>query len=185
VADFFYADGDDLTSARDEAERELDAAKAVAALAVAQAHRSEIELRGLLKGETADPARLAALVTRLEEERQRARSLVKRCHDTRRRTVENLTRSGQIRLATELNSERAELRELVARAQAAVDEQQTERLELELRAQAAGLDVLEALERGATGAEIADRPRAKTEDVQERARSLLAEDAYRDLLGSE
>jgi hypothetical protein len=178
VADFLCTDGDESEREAGEEERELGAEKAVAALAVAQAHRSHLELQAAMQSGAADPAQLGRLVGKLEEDRERARQLVVSYRESQRRMVENLRRRGEMRVAAELSRERQELRDFVARTEAAADEAELEPLEAEIRAEAARLDVLTALERGSTGAEFAEKPPGRTEDVQERARALLAEDIH-------
>lgn len=175
VADFLCTDGDESEREAGDAERELGAEKAVAALAVAQAHRSHLELQAAMQSGAADPAQLGRLVGKLEEDRARARQLVIGYRESQRRVVENLRRRGEIHVAAELSRERQELRDFVARTEAAVDEQELGPLEAEIRAEAARLDVLTALERGGTGAGIAATRPKRAEDVEERARALLAE----------
>jgi len=180
VADFLCTHGDEPDQVIPE--RELDAAKDVAALAVGQAESARIELEEALADGRTHQARLAALVSRLEEERARARRFVASYREAQRRAVEHFRRSGDAARAAELNRERERLREFVARTEAATDEWQLAQMEGELRAEAVRLDVLEALDRGDAVAQMTERPSGQTEDVTARARAILAEEAYADLL---
>lgn len=180
VADFLCTDGDE--PGERGAERQLEAAKTVAALAVAQAQGTQIELQEALTAEETSQTRLAELVARLKEERERARHLVASYREAQHRAVEDLKHRGEAARAAGLNRAREELRRFVARAEATVDEWQLQEIEAELRAEAARLDVLEALDRGDAVAQMAERPSVQTEDVTARARAILAEEAYADLL---
>ena len=181
VADFFYADRDELEVATGDVQRELDAAKAVAVLAVAEAQRGELELREALKSRDTSEAKLRALVAQLEELRRRARQQVVSFRERQARTADALSKMGELKRAAEINEEREHLREYVARAEASVDETALEDLEADVRSEAARLDVLERLERGVAETRTPEPMAAVGPGIKARARALLADDAYGDI----
>lgn len=156
-----------------DCQRAVEALRAAAALAVAQAQRSELELREALAAQTPDDAHVAALVSRLEQDRQSADQQVAAFRRYREQAEDALERLGDARRIEALNHQRERLREFVASAEAAADPEHAARLELEARAEAARLDVLEDLEHGHNSA-----PTPPVEgSALARARELLAHTA--------
>lgn len=180
VAGFFCADTDELAAAADEAHKEFGAAKAVAALALAQAHRAELELREALDA-TGDDALIAPLINTVQEARERAREQIANYRERQQRAETALERIGEVQRAAELNREREGLRQFISRVESAVDEEALAHLEAEVRAEAAKLDVLERLEGGADGVAIAVEAANEDQDLTSRARALLAQDPYADV----
>ena len=176
IADFSDARSDDLERAAEEAQRELQASKAVAALAVAQAQRSELELREALNQNPPSEVQLAGLVARLEDERSRATTLISRHRDLQERARKALEQLGEAQRITALNEGRESLRDFVTRTEATLDTEAVERLELEARAQAATLDVLETLDHGLPPPTA--RPATDEGNVRERAERLLRDGPY-------
>ena len=183
LASLFGLADDELELAAEEAASELQAARAVAASAISQAQRTELEVReGLALGPEHD-ARLAASVSRLEEERARARDQVTRYHELRRRTEEALARLGEARRLEALNAERDSLRKAEVHSAATLSPAAIARLEDQARAEAASLDLLEALDHGEAGLPpvAAGSPQSET-DVRRRARELLEQQPFADAL---
>lgn len=174
VAGFFDSEVDELSTARGDTERGLEALKAVAALAVAQAGRAELELREALEAGAPD-ATVQARTRRLCEERARAAGLVEAYRERQERAIDDLGRLGEARRIEQLNAERERLRRFVTSSAAVRDREALAEIEDEARAEAARLDVLAALESG-------DRPAleavmaADQEGVRQQARNLLDED---------
>ena len=177
VADFFDAGHDEREAEAERIRRELEELRSVTMLAVAQARRSELELREALNAASPDPARLAELVPRLEEERARADTLLQRYRDREADEEERLVRLGQVRLAEEINERRRDLRgeiDLVSRTSR--DDELTA-MEDEARSEAFRLDVLSSLDAGEDYRLSADQS-AGTEELEARARKLLGERAF-------
>jgi hypothetical protein len=131
-----------------DCQRALEALRAAAALAVAQAQRTELELRDALAAQAPDHAHVAALVSRLEQDRQSADQQVAAFRRYREQATEALERLGDARRLEALNEQRERLRKFVVSAEAVADPEHAARLELEARAEAARLDVLDDLEHG-------------------------------------
>ncbi len=174
VADFFSADADER-----EAERvrdELEKLRALALLTVAQARRTELELRELMAAPEPNLARLAEVVPRLEEERARADELLERYRVSEEMEEQRLARLGTLRHSARLNERRDELREAISRADRSRSEEELARFEDEVRAEAHRLDVLAQLDAGRPVDAIVSRPTGPEErDMLARARALLEE----------
>jgi len=173
VADFFHADRDDLDEAARRAREELEELRGLAVFAVAQARRTELELREALAEAEPDRARLVWLVPRLEEERARAEALVERFHQREQEEEDRLSRLGSVRAAHELNDRRERLQAELARADGAADEEELTRLEDEARANAHRLDVLVALQEGRDLPSVGKHMAEADADLLERARRLV------------
>ena len=119
---------------------------------------------------------LAGLVARLEDERSRATTLIGRHRDLQERARKALEQLGEAQRITALNEGRESLRDFVTRTEATLDTEAVERLELEARAQAATLDVLETLDRGLPPPTA--RPATDEGNVRERAERLLRDGPY-------
>lgn len=174
VADFFCADDDERDLEAERAREELDELRSLALLAVAQARRTELELRDALQGGDEPARRLADLVPRLEEERARASDLVERFRRLETEEEARLSRLGQLRLAEEVNERRRELRGAIDLASRASREEDLTAMEDEARAEAFRLDVVSRLDAGepferATPGELG------AEELRARARKLLEE----------
>jgi hypothetical protein len=171
VADFFCAGSDEDDAEARSARRELEELRSLTLLAVAQARRTELELREVLDEEPPDGARLADLVPRLEEERARANNLMAGYRRREDEEAERLSRLGQVRLAGEINERRRELREALNVASSAGRREELVQMEDEARAEAFRLDVLDRLDSG----ERHERERARggPESLTARARELL------------
>lgn len=182
VIRLFATDEQDVPPvALQDAERDLAALRSVAALSVAQAQRAQLELREAVDAPHTTPGELDSLVAQLVQLRTRARNDVEAYRAHQRAMTEALQRLGEARRAAELSEQREELRTLVARSEAAADEGALQRIEDEVRAEAARLDVLNALEAG--DLTVLHRPAPHSAgDVREKARRLLDEDAFGDLL---
>lgn len=177
VADFLRGDREDTEVAAGQIERELAGARAVAALAVAQARRAELELREALETDPGNAAQLTRLAALLEEARDRARMQVAAFHQRRARAAEALERSGEAAQAARLNRDRESLRVFADRAAAVSDRDALDDMEDRIRAEAAALDVLDALDGGQPLATEARHAQTQTDDAAARARRLLARDA--------
>lgn len=177
IADFFRGDRDDHDVATAQVERELAGARAVAALAVAEARRAELELREALERESGDAAQLTHLTARLEEARERARAQVAAFHQRRAQATGELERRGEVAQVARLNRDRESLRTFTARAVAASDRDALDEMEDRVRAEAAALDVLDALDAGQSVARGETDAGPQAGDAAERARRLLARDA--------
>jgi hypothetical protein len=182
VADFFGADTSALQAAASDSEHRLRELKAVAALAIARAHRSEVALRDALEADGADASGLAVLIATVEDDRRRAAEHITRYREQQRRVAEALERLGEMQRLAELNEERRALREFVAEAGAAIDEDAIDKLADEITGEAARLDVLEVLEQGNLPPPDEVPYAASREDLEGRARALLAEDLYHGLI---
>lgn len=177
ITDFFRGDTDDTELAAGEIDRELAGARAVAALAVAQARRAELELREALETDPANAAQLTRLAALLEEARDRARMQVAAFHQRRARAAEALERSGEAAQAARLNRDRESLRVFADRVATVADREALDDMEDRIRAEAAALDVLDALDWRQPLATKARDAYTQTDDPAARARSLLARDA--------
>ncbi len=173
VADFFCADADECDEAARRAQEELDELRGMAIFAVAQARRTELELREALAGAEPDRTRLAWLVPRLEEERARAEALVARFREREQAEEDRLRRLGGVRAVRALNRRRERLQAELARAHRAADEEELVQLEDEARAEAHRLDVLVALDEGGELPAVSGRAPVAEEDLPARARRLL------------
>ena len=174
VAGFFDSPQEEQPDVRDEIERELDSLKAVAALAVAQAGRAELELRDALETDAPEPT-VRTLMRRLREERARAAGMVANWRERQERAVDDLQRLGEAQRIERLNDERERFRRLVAGSAAVRDPRALDELEDEARAEAARLDVLASLEAGQglpTDAELDE----DQEEVHQEAEKLLTQD---------
>jgi hypothetical protein len=140
-------------------------------LAVAQARRTELELRDALAHDPPDEKLLVDLVPRLEEERARANNLMERYREREAREEQRLARLGQIRMAEEINERRRELRGAIDQTTETTREEQLQAMEDEARAEAFRLDVVEDLDSG-RGFDREPEARSK-EKLTERARRLL------------
>ena len=174
VAGFFDSPHDEQADPCGDVESELDSLKAVAALAVAQAGRAELELREALEA-NAPEAMVRARTRRLQEERARAAGLVERYRQHQERAVADLERLGQARRIERLNAERERLRRFVADSAAARDGGALDELEDAARAESARLDALAALEEGRSPYDEAQAA-SEHEEVRQQARDLLAQD---------
>lgn len=175
---------DDSSVALEDAERDLAALRSVAALSAAQAQRVELELREALDDASIPRATLDALVAQLVQLRARARNDVAAYRAHQRAMTDALQRLGEARRAAELGKQREELRTLVARSEAAADEDALQRIEDEVLAEAARLDILTALQAG--DLTVLHRPAPPSAgDVREQARRLLEEDTFGDLLAGD
>ncbi len=172
VADFFHANGDELTQASQQAQAEIEELRGLTIFAVAHARRTELELREVMATDEPDRVRLAWLVPRLEEERARAAALVERYRQRQEAEAERLELLGELRATEEITRRREELRRSVGRAGEALSEEELAGLEDEARAEAVRLDVLERLEAGDVG-EVAAADRRADVDLVARARRLL------------
>jgi hypothetical protein len=176
VADFFCVGPDEDEAAAEAARQELEELRSLTTLAVAQARRTELELKDVLSRPEPDEQRLVELVPRLEEERARANNLMERYRQREAREEERLSRVGQVRLAEELNQRRRELRETVNTTSAAARESELVEMEDEARAEAFRLDVADTLDAG----EHLERDARSGEDrsnLAARARELLEQPA--------
>lgn len=173
VADFFCADADECDEDARRAREELEQLRSMAIFAVAQARRTELELREALGEAEPERARLAWLVPRLEEERARADALVERFHEREQAEQERLRRLGQLKGARALNRRRERLQAALARADRAADEEELTRLEDEARAEAHRLDVLVALDQGEEPPATHSRAPEGEEELLARARRLV------------
>lgn len=131
-----------------ECQRALEGLRAAAAVAVARAQRTGLELREAMALVPSDEARVAGLVSRLEQERQSAEQQVAAFHSYRQRAAEVLARLGDVRQLEALNEQRAQLHRFMASAEATLDPERAAELEMQARAEAARLDVLEGLDQG-------------------------------------
>lgn len=173
VADFFCADADERDEAARRAQEELDELRRMAIFAVAQARRTELELREALAEPEPDRGRLAYLVPRLEEERARAEGLMEQFREREQGEEQRLRRRGAVRAAQELNERRERLQAELARARRAAGEEELVQLEDEARAEAHRLDVLVALDEGGELPAVCGRAPEAEEDLPARARRLL------------
>jgi len=178
VGDFFNADSDERDAEGEQARQELEELRSLVTLAVAQARRTELELRDVLEAEPRDNVRLAELVPRLEEEGARADALLERYRQREEEEEDRLARVGQVRLAEEINERRAELRGTIAFASRASRAEELTAMEDEARAEAFKLDALDGLDAG-EGLAPAARQSAEQEELEARARKLLAEQESR------
>ncbi|MGI5816564.1 MAG: hypothetical protein ACOX9R_00530 [Armatimonadota bacterium] len=176
MADFFHAGDDEREAETERAREELEKLRSLTLLAVAQARRTELELRDVLGAQPPDSARLAELVPRLEEERSRANNLMKRYRRRESEEQQRLSRLGQVRLADEINERRHELRGAVDFASKAAREEELVEMEDEARAEAFRLDVLDQLDSGA-GYRRESEVAAEETELVARARELLEESA--------
>ncbi|MFW6438154.1 MAG: hypothetical protein ACOCZ7_03985 [Armatimonadota bacterium] len=172
MADFFNADSDERDAETEEARRELEELRSLVMLAVAQARRTELELRDTLEAEPRDNTRLANLVPRLEEERARAEALLERYRKREDEEEQRLARLGQVRLAEEVNERRTELRGALDLASQTSRAEELTAMEDEARAEAFKLDVLDRLDAGEDYVPGVEH-NAGEEDLEERARKLL------------
>ena len=179
VADFFCVDECSAGPEAEQLERELQALKAVAALAVAQAGVAELRLREALEAGDARRTELPMLVARLEEERARAAGQVERYRERQTRALAEMRRLGEAQRAVRLNEARLELGEFIQQASDTTDEQALAALEDQARAEAARLDALDALSTGRRPT-VPESPRTQ-EDIEAHARKLIAEDTGRQL----
>ncbi len=183
VADFFSADPDAARRTTQVAEEELATEKTVAALAVAHAGRAALALQEALDSGEGDPERLGILTAQLEDARERARSQVAIYRELQQRVANDLERLNEAQRLAEINEERERLRRLAALTQPGVDSEALNALEAEAKAEAAKLDVLDALDSGATdlytGSHAGDGRQADNPAV--RARELLADSSLDDL----
>jgi hypothetical protein len=171
VADFFNA-SDAREAEAQRVRQELEKLRSLTMLAVAQARRTELELRDALGADSGNRARLAVLVPRLEEERARADNLMQQYRAREAEEEERLSRLGQVQLADEINQRRRDLRGTVDFASQTSREEDLIALEDEARAEAVRLDVLEALD--TDGAVDLTTPKGDgVEDLRTRARKLL------------
>jgi len=176
VADFFCADTDEREREAEQVRAELEELRTLALLAVAQARRSELELRELMAAPEPEMTRLSALVPRLEEERARADELLERYRLREEAEEERLARLGALHHSAEINELRDELREAIGRADRARDDEELARLEDEARAEAHRLDVLAQLDAGAPVDElVAPRVGPADRGLLARAQALLQE----------
>ncbi|MFO8079124.1 MAG: hypothetical protein R6V07_02355 [Armatimonadota bacterium] len=171
VADFFNA-SDAREADAERVRQELEKLRSLTMLAVAQARRTELELRDSLAHEPENDTRLATLVPRLEEERARADNLMQRYRAREAEEEERLSRLGQIQLAEEINQRRRDLRGRVDFAERTSREEDLNALEDEARAEAFRLDVVEALDTDGE-ADLTTPQRGGVEDLRARARKLL------------
>lgn len=175
VADFFCV-GEDTTREAEQVGAELEELRTLVLLAVAQARRTELDLRELLDEAEPDVRKLTLAMSRLEVERGRARELVDRFRRREREAADRLARLGDVRMAEEINQRRDELRRSIGETGEALDRQELTRLEDEARAEAYRLDVLERLEADSETPEAAPyTPPPSEENVISRARALLEE----------
>lgn len=172
VAGFFCVDADERHRQARKVEERLEELRAVALLMVAQARRTELELREMMGEDEPDTPRIAAVVTRLEDERARADELLERYREAEEEAEQRLGRLGQARALEEINERREDLRTFVNRAGEAGDEEQLD----EARAEAMRLDVLEHLDAGKPPPSRARWRRGDDEEVMARARRLLEQD---------
>lgn len=176
VADFFCVGPDSREREAERNRQELEELRSLTMLAVAQARRTELELRDALAEDPAEEQRLVDLVPRLEEERARASNLMESYREREAQEEERLTRLGQIRMAEEINERRRELRGAIDFASERAREEELAAMEDEARAEAFRLDLLEDLD---TGRGFDRQPERKPEeDWTERARRLLEEPAF-------
>lgn len=179
VAGFFCADRDDIGAPAAEDQSAPAAAKAVAALAVAQALRAEVELREALAAGEEGEVHIAALTSQLQESRHRASLHIHTYRERQQQAAEDLQTIGEIRRAEEINEERERLSRLLARVEALTDPEGLEQLEAEARAEAARLDVLDALSEGIEQPLPTVTP-TQHSDARERARALLELEPFGD-----
>ncbi len=175
VADFFRVSGDEFDAGDEAARRQLEQLRDLAILSVAQARRTELELREVMAAEEPDEGRLRWLVPRLEEERARAGELLARYRRHQNDESRRLARRGELQVTEEINERREELRRFIGRAGEASDTEELQRLEDEARAEAHRLDVLNQLDEDGA---IARQPGAgalsrRETDLAARARALL------------
>ncbi len=176
VADFFRADTDEREREAEQVRAELEELRTLALLAVAQARRTELELRELMAAPEPEMTRLSALVPRLEEERARADELLERYRQREEAEEERLERLGAVRHSAEISRRRDDLRAAIGRAGHARHDEELARLEDEARAEAHRLDVLAQLDAGAPADEVPAAPVGPAErDLLARARALLDE----------
>ncbi|MGC9316680.1 MAG: hypothetical protein ACP5KN_01435 [Armatimonadota bacterium] len=177
VADFFCVGEDDTTREAEQVRAELDELRTLVLLAVAQARRTELDLRQLLDAAEPDVRKLTLAMSRLEVERGRARELMDRFRMREEAAAERLARLGDLRMAEEINQRRAELRRSIGETGGALDKEELTRLEDEARAEAYRLDVLDHLEAtgGHTPQPAPHTPPQDRENVISRARALLEE----------
>jgi len=181
VADFFRVESDEDDAEAERARRELEEARSLALLAVAQARRTELELRDVLAAGASDPTRLAELVPRLEEERGRAGNLMADYRHREDETAARMTRLGNVRLAEELNERREELREAMDAASRAGRDEQLAQTEDEARTDAYRLDVLDRLDAGdgwSRESAASERDAGGEAELIARAQQLLAEESH-------
>ncbi len=178
VADYLGVH-DESAQLRDDLERELDALRATAAVAVAQVGHTELQLREALEAEDQTTS-LAPLVSRLTEERARAGKLIERYHRRQAQATEDLQRRGETRRIEQLNAERERLRRFVTDTSDAADSEALVELEDEARAEAARLDVLAAFDAGKTPATPA-KSVTDQEEIREQARKLVEQDTAEQL----
>lgn len=185
VAGFFCADTDDITAATAQAETELAAARHVAVLAVAQAQRTELLLREALDAGDSREAQLASLTTQLTQARARAAEQVAAYKDHQKRLADTLEKLGELQRAARINEERDRLRRLLTEPQTPVEQEALAELEIELRAEAGRLDVLDALDHGITPrVNDVDGP-GRHEGAAQRAKAVLDESTWEDLWSAE
>ncbi|MFW5867439.1 MAG: hypothetical protein ACOCX2_06455 [Armatimonadota bacterium] len=176
VADFFNADSDERDAEAERAREELEELRSLVMLAIAQARRTELELRDALDAETPGGIRLAELVPRLEEERARASTLLERYRRREAEEEQRLARLGQIRLAEDVNERREDLREDIDLASRTSRTEELTAMEDEARAEAFRLDVLDRLDAG-EGHAPGTSSATEEEELTARARKLLEEPA--------
>ena len=186
VAGFFCADRDELRETAAELERELENTKRLAAAAVAQARRSELELREALEpegAEQADEVRIRQLSNRVEEDRERAAQLIEQYRELRREMLRTLERLGDAAMIDKMNRERLALRKAPGGERRRMSRDDAGDLEAQARAEAVKLDTLDALERN----KRPPAPERKSDGITatERARRILAEDVLGTILSED
>ncbi len=179
VADYLGVH-DDGAQLREDLERELNALRAIAAVAVATVGRTELQLREALDAEDQTTGSLAPLVSRLTEERARASEALAHYHRRQAQAAEDMRRLGETRRLEHLNAERERLRRFVTDTSDAADSEALVELEDEARGEAARLDVLAAFDAGRTPAAAAESA-IDQEDIREQARRLVEQDTAEQL----
>jgi hypothetical protein len=163
-----YGNADVEDGDSDRLEDEIERLRAVCVLAIAEAERTELELREAVE-EGRDGA-LAGLVPELERSRDRARRLIQQYRRREAEVEAQLQALGEVRRIERLNRRREKLAEFISSAEEATGEGCVQQLEDEARAEAIRLDVIERLNRG----QAARGPSAGG-DLHDRARRLLEE----------
>jgi len=174
VADFFCVEPDECDLENERNRQELAELRSLTMLAIAQARRTELELKDALDAGPPGSESLLVLVPRLEEQRARADKLMERYREREAEEEERLARLGQVRLTHELNERRRELRDAVGIASETSREEELVAMEDEARAEAFRLDVLDELDAG--GGYEREPDDGGEEALAERGRQLL-EDA--------
>ncbi len=176
LADLFGTERDEAGAIAEQAEHQVAAAKAAAALAVAQAQRCELALRDALEAGATDPGSLGPLVADLEEVRERARGQIALYREQQQAAARLLERMGELNRLNSINRQRETLRQVVVTTPDTTDPEAVVDRELAARAEAVRLDGLDALERRGGAAAIAGETPRPHDDVMARARELLAGD---------